>query len=405
MRRVRVAAIATTFAAMTAGLRAQVAAPPGGPPPAVPASESPHGPSASGPREVAGMVERMTRRGPIPMSGTRVILHRVGADTQGPLDSTRTTADGRYRFRYRASGSDRAIYFVSATWGGIAYFTSPLKGTRVTGSAARMTVFDTASVGVPLHVRGRHLIISASDTSHHRTMIEVYELANDSSVTLVASDSLAPTWTTVVPGEARDVKVGQGDLSPEAAQSDAGRLRVFAPFAPGVKQLSFSYRLPQSVIPLSIPARVSTGVLEVLIEDPSGTAHGAQLREVNPYAADGRTFKRFLAQDVAATGVAVLDAPVSDSTVRLRSLYGIAIGVAFALLLGLTVARWRLRHGRRTARADDDPERLAREIADLDAVAERDDPADTARAAEYRAAREVLKERLTYVLARRDGDA
>ena len=385
-------------------LAAQVPAP-GGSLPTVPGSENPHGPAVTGPREVAGIVERMTRRGPVPVGGTRVTLHRVGPETQGPVDSALTSPSGAYRFRYRATGSDRAIYFVSATWGGIAYFTSPLKGARVTGNAARMTVFDTASVGLPLSVRGRHVVVSAMDTSEHRTVIEVYELANDSVLTLVGADSLSPTWTAVVPGDARDVTVGQGDLSPEAAQADAGRLRVFAPFAPGLKQLSISYRLPQSSFPLSIPAGVPTGVFEVLIEDPSGTARGAQLREVDAFSADGRTFKRFLAQDVAAHGVLVVGAPQPQGSARERSVYAIAMGVAFLLLIGLGIARWRIRHARTVHGPDEDAERIAREIADLDAVAERFDSADAGRAAEYQAARAVLKDRLTDVLARRDGDA
>ncbi|MFL5571889.1 MAG: hypothetical protein ACJ78R_00085, partial [Gemmatimonadaceae bacterium] len=60
------------------------------------------------------------------VSGAWVVLHRVGPDRAGPLDSTLSDARGRYSFNYVRSGSDDAIYFVSASYDGIAYFTPPL---------------------------------------------------------------------------------------------------------------------------------------------------------------------------------------------------------------------------------------------------------------------------------------
>ena len=54
-------------------------------------------------------------KGPRPIAGVRVVLHRVGADNAGPLDSMLTDARGRYHFQYAKSGSPDAIYFVSAT--------------------------------------------------------------------------------------------------------------------------------------------------------------------------------------------------------------------------------------------------------------------------------------------------
>ena len=67
-----------------------------------------------------------------PVGGQFVVLHRIGSDSAGAVDSARTTRDGRYRFTYRHSGGD-AIYIVSTRYAGIAYFTPPLRDSAVSG--------------------------------------------------------------------------------------------------------------------------------------------------------------------------------------------------------------------------------------------------------------------------------
>jgi hypothetical protein len=56
----------------------------------------------------------------VPIAGAWVTLHRVGKDKAGPIDSMRTDALGRYRFRYQG-GDTLSIYFVSSSFGGIAH--------------------------------------------------------------------------------------------------------------------------------------------------------------------------------------------------------------------------------------------------------------------------------------------
>ena len=59
---------------------------------------------------------RGTRKGQDPIANQWVVLHRVGRDRAGPVDSTRTTADGRFHIRYRATGDSSALYFVSTKY-------------------------------------------------------------------------------------------------------------------------------------------------------------------------------------------------------------------------------------------------------------------------------------------------
>jgi hypothetical protein len=80
-----------------------------------------------------------------PVANQWVILHRVGHDRAGPLDSVRTTAAGAFSFQYRVTGDSDAVYFVSTSYGGVAYYTPPLRGPVVRGDDAALVVFDTTS--------------------------------------------------------------------------------------------------------------------------------------------------------------------------------------------------------------------------------------------------------------------
>ena len=104
------------------------------------------------------------------VSGVWVVLHRVGPDRAGPLDSVKTDSRGRYSFNYARSGSEDAIYFVSASYDGIAYFTPPLAEGKVGGDDGEVTVFDTTSSRVPISLRGHHVIVSAVDANALRGM-------------------------------------------------------------------------------------------------------------------------------------------------------------------------------------------------------------------------------------------
>ncbi len=249
----------------------------------------------------------------VPVAHVWVTLHRVGPDTAGPLDSTRAGADGRYAFTYHRTGSNEAVYFASATYDGIAYFSQPLTQALDTGEAAEITVFDTTSHPVPLHVRGRHLIVSAPGVSQLRQVVEVFELSNDTSVTMIATaaagESDRPTWTSILPNGARDFRAGQGDVPPDAMTMASGRAQVFTPFAPGLKQVTYAYGLPASAFPLRLPLGAETSVFEVLLEEPSARAEVPGLREVDPTVVSGRNFRRFLAHDVPASAVASVTVP------------------------------------------------------------------------------------------------
>lgn len=244
-----------------------------------------------------------------PIPGMWVTLHRVGSDAQGPIDSSRTDGQGRYSFHYRKTGNRDAIYFVSGLYRGIAYFTPPLQTDSVTGLDAEIAVFDTTSRHVPISVRGHHIVISAVDANAMRSVVEVYDLVNDSSVTRILGDTTPAVWSAPLLPGASGPAAREGDFPASAIAFTDGRVSLYAPFAPGLKQLAFGYSLPAKEFPLHIPILDATGVLEVMIEEKTGTVAGGGLREVQPVNVAERSFRRFLGSDVPANAVSSIDLP------------------------------------------------------------------------------------------------
>ena len=360
----------------------------------------------AGVHEVRGAISHVTDRGARPLSGAWVTLHRVGNDNAGPVDSARTGENGRYDFRYRVIGDTSALYFVSSRFAGIAYFTPPLKERVVTGAAADLIVYDTTSAPFPIHVRGRHFVVMAPDSGRSRRVVEVFELSNDTSVTRVAGARERPTFETVLPDGASDLRAGDGEVTGDALAFAAGRVRVLAPIPPGIKQFSFNYRLAATRDAIAVPSVTPVAVLEVLVEDVNGTASGAGLRETEATTVNGRRFRRFLAQDSPAAAVISVTAPTLSTASSLNTRIALIVtAVGATLLLGLATGQLRRRPAVARARraTSDEPEALQREVAALDtAFAELESP-DPAERADHYEARARLKARLTAALARRDG--
>lgn len=350
-----------------------------------------------------GTVVRVSGTGSFPVPGEWVVLHRVGADRAAPLDSIRTDAAGRYAFRYQTSGDRRAVYFASCSRGGVAYFSSPFTGPAVTGEDARIAVFDTTNAPVPIQVRARHLVVGAPSTDKTRPIVEVFELSNDTAVTRVAVGDSVPVWESLLLDGARGATLGQADFSDKAVRFDGGRARIFAPFAPGLKQISFTYAIPNAN-EFAVPVTAAAAVLEVLIEDPLGRAEGAGLVAAGPTNLGGRTFARFLAQDARVGAVVRISAPtqrgVSASQVRL---FAVVAAVGAALLIGLARVMWRRRGAPR--RTNESVEALRARLAALDAAfAEIANPTEEQRADHWQQ-RAHLTQQITDAVAREQGMA
>ncbi len=294
---------------------------------------------------VAGRVLVQRREDTHAVAGTMVTLHRVGRDSAGAIDSVRSDARGRYRFSFQPFGAEGAVYFAAALYGGIAYFTAPLGATAIDGESAEIVVFDTASTGIDIGVRGRHLAISAPSTTGNRAVVDVFELGNDSLRTLVGAAAGRPTWRVPLPEGAVDAAVlrDAGDIAAAAVVVANGEAAVVAPFAPGLKQLALRYELVPSHDSLTIPVMEATNVLEVLLEEPNARVSGAGAVASGPVTVEGKSLQRYLAQDVPANAVLTIAFPASPAAGRRRPWVLVLLGAGVAVLL----AGWLLRRSLR----------------------------------------------------------
>ena len=363
--------------------------------PLPPASaDSPSGPTNA---LVEGRVVRPSERGEVPVPDVMVTIHRVASDSAGPIDSIRTDAAGRYAFHFRRWGNADALYFAASVYRGIAYFSAPLRGGAVRGDDAEIVVFDTTSRPIRLTVQGHHLVVGAARPTGLRDIVEVYELSNDTVVTAIGRDSLAPVWTAPLPRGATNFVSSSGDMAATSIVERDGRVALVAPFSPGVKQISFSYALPASAFPLQLTLDRPNGVLEVLLEEPGAQVRAPSLRAQGTASTEGRTFKRFLAQNAPQGEQIRIDVPSSAAAARSNVVVALAVGVVLAMVGALAVAYRRGASVQRVAPSTDGADSLATAIAALDARREANDPSLSL--ADYDAQRAALKAKLAAALA------
>ena len=264
-----------------------------------------------------------------PVPGTWVALNRVADDGAGVVDSVRTGPDGSYRFEFRRTGDPDALYFTDVTYGGVAYFTDPLRSARVVGDDADLVVFDTTSVARTLFLRGRHLVVGAEAEDGRRPIVEVFELTNDTTVTIVPGAGGRAVWSIELPAGAEDLVVPPGDLGPTVVRFVGRRADLVAPFAPGLRQLSINYTLPARAFPLTLRMTQTPDVLEVLLAGTDGEAAGAGLHEEAAVTLEGDSYRRYLSQRVPAG---------AEITVRARSGGAATHDVVVPVALAATVA-------------------------------------------------------------------
>lgn len=295
---------------------------------------------AQGASSVSGRVVKPGGDSVVSVRDTWVTLHRVGTDHAGPVDSAQTSDRGYYNFDYKRTGATDAIYFVASSHDGVAYFSHPLNAGHESGDDAEIVVFDTTSRPIPVTIRGRHLIVSRAASDGARTVTEVFELSNDTSVTRVAPNesAAAAVWSSIIPSKATGPVVADGDIPAAAVRFAQSRVLVYSPLAPGMKQLAFHYDLPADAFPLRIPFERAAVVFEVLVEDSTATVTGARVRAVAPVAIEGHEFHRYLAGDVPANAVAVVSVPDVKQPPALLFVAGLTLVIGGAMTATLARA-------------------------------------------------------------------
>ena len=233
-------------------------------------------------------------RGPdaVPLAGTTVVLHRIGREAQGPLDSLRTDASGRFRFQFPADTA--SLYIVTARYEGIEYFSNPVATNPARpDSAIALQVFDTSSTQ-PVHTEARHIVIAKPGDDGTRTVVELLVLNNPGEVTRIARDSLASTWHALIPREAVGFSAEDGDLSAGAVDRNMDSVLVLAPLAPGERQITIQYHLPPTAGRLEYRFDEADNGVNVLVEEPEATVEGGTLAQTDSVSViQGRPFRHF----------------------------------------------------------------------------------------------------------------
>ncbi|MBK7348860.1 MAG: hypothetical protein IPI92_03230 [Gemmatimonadetes bacterium] len=347
--------------------------------------------AAQGTATAAGRVVREQGSDTIPVPAARVVLHRVGRDQQGPIDSLVTGADGRFRFRYLADTA--AVFLLSSGYAGIEYFSTPLHlDPNAPDTGLALFVSDTSSV-TPLEVVSHHVVISQPTADGTRPALEIVVLGNPGTVTRVAGDSAHPSWSTALPRGALGAAMGQGDVSPESVVFRGDSLLLYAPIAPGRKEVVFGYSLPAAPGPVTFTLPEGVASFTLLLEERGRTVTGGGLAAVDSQAIEGRTFQRWTGEPGPDSRI-VIDFPGGGTRWLLPLLVG---SVALALLAVLTrVLR------RPVAPASSGPSPLLDQLARLDArYAGRQAEVPAAEWERYQSDRAALKAALESELAGR----
>jgi hypothetical protein len=343
------------------------------------------------------VIPRATDTMPLPRA--RVVLHRVGRDAQGPIDSVVADGAGRFRFRFRADTS--ALYLLSSRYGGIEYFSPPVHTNPARpDTAILLQAYDTSST-TPIAIEARHIVVPRTGADGSRPVLDLIVLRNDGIRARVAPDSAHPSWSLTLPPGSGEMQLGEGDLSPDAVVRVGDTVRVLAPLAPGQKQLSIAYATVPVAGRLVFPVGPAETPLNLLVEEPGARVTGGTLALADPQVIEGRSFRRFSGR-VPAGGSVTLTVPAGPGAAARRILTGLVGGLALALG---AAAVWLVRRPRRPATLPapgqpDETARLLDAIAMLDArYAGREADVAPDEWRRYTDERAALKARLEHALA------
>ena len=329
-----------------------------------------------------------------PAAGSWVVLHRVGRERQGPLDSMRAGTDGRFMLQYPADTT--ALHIITAEHAGIQYFSPPLStNPAVPNPPLTLAVHDTSS-SAPVETTSRFIVVSAPEADGFRTVVELLTFTNPSPFTRVAPDSVTPAWSFGVPRSADRFVAEPGELSHEAVVLGTARVAVFAPLAPGERQLTLRYALARTEGTVVWPFRQAAAGVELLVEERAAIVHAASLEAADSTVIDGRSFRRWAGAMAAGDSILLeVPAPIRVGKGVLPVLIGL---IALVMSWGL----WRAfrSRGEMQQLRNDGPEALIDRITRLDA-AHRDTPPASAAADAYQNERAQLKAALAHLLAER----
>jgi hypothetical protein len=285
-----------------------------------------------------GTVVRVAGSDTAGVADVPVLLHRVSEAAQGVIDSGRTDRAGRYRFRARLESG--ANYLVSTDYAGIAFFTPPLSTDPARpDTGVRIVVADTSSgPAARLTFASRHLLVQGGDSAGWRGVLDVMVFENRSGYTRIAPDTGTPALVVLLPPDAFQPELADGDIGPEAVRFRDGAVEVYSPIAPGEASLTVQYLLPAKAS-VGIPFGDTVATFNLLIDGEGAVAAGPRLEGPFPTEVEGRHFSRWSAP-IPGGLVLQLDLRAARTTPAWL-LAALVVAMAAGLVAALVVAQRR----------------------------------------------------------------
>ena len=302
---------------------------------------------------------RVVNADSLPVSGVRVVLHRVGKAAQGPIDSTRSDLQGRFQFTFQPDTS--SFYLVSGRYAGIEYFSTPIP-TKPNRAATPVTVvvYDTSS-SAPVELEARHLVVTRPDQDGSRSVLDLVILQNNGRRTRVAPDTVRPSWSVPLPAGTVGLDIGESDISTGAIVRQGDSLIISAAIAPGEKQLTLQYQVPAGQDSISLVVQRARATFNVLLEETGGKVVAPGLTLADSQVIQGRSFRRWSGK-VAGPAVIRIHLPRRAPTPQ-----WVLLGLVSGLALGLAAAGWYIVSRRSKQPAAGPADSLVAAIAALDA--------------------------------------
>jgi hypothetical protein len=326
-----------------------------------------------------------------PVPGVRVVLHRIGQQAQGPIDSSRSDRGGRFHFTFRPDTA--AFYLISGRYAGIEYFSAPIStNPRRADTAVTVLVYDTSS-SAPIQLEARHLVVTRPDQDGARSVLDLVILKNPGRLTRVAPDTVRPSWSVPLPDGTEGLDVGESDISSQALARKGDSLLVAAAIAPGEKQLTLQYRIPAGRNSISLPIGNPGMTVNVLAEETGAKVAGPGLALADSQVIQGRSFRRWTGT-VPGSSVVRVALPGQP-----RTPHWLLIALVAGLAAALATTGWYVL-SRRSGTVIESADTLVSAIAALDARylgQEQDTPEQEWR--EYQLERSRLKAALETSLA------
>jgi hypothetical protein len=347
------------------------------------------------------MVTRLAAGDTVPLPGARVVLHRLTATRQGPVDSVLADATGRFHFRVKPDTA--SLLLTSSRHDGIEYFSRPARATSQGADTGLVIIVADTSSSAPVKLSGRYLMVGRPEQGGRRGALDLIVLQNRGDLTRVARDSSMPVWTMPLPAGIEDFAPGQSEFSAAAVGRRADSLTIAAPISPGDRQLMVTYTLPRGAGSLRVPFAAPTDSIVLLLEEPTARVVTRGFAVTDSQVIEARTYHRWVGS-VPAAGVVEVKFPVPGEGGREVTLALAALLAGCLLAGGVVLLRRRGAAVERLPAAvpPRDPGGLIDALARLDAqYGGREAEVGVAAWSQYQAQRAELKAALSHAIAAR----